>query len=134
MNRQYRIAKNNDSCYNNTTDKPFALGKEDLLKLANGIRTAGIYCRLSNDDGNVGMSDSIKTQQKYLIDYCQTHNITVFDIYIDDGFSGTRFNRPAFQKMIKDAQKGKINTIVVKDCCGIMGLNQKDLENQGFPA
>lgn len=115
MNRQDRIAKNEDMCYNSTTDKPFALWKEDYLKLANGIRTAGIYCRLSNDDGNVGMSDSIKTQQKYLIDYCQTHNITVFDIYIDDGFSGTRFNRPAFQKMIKDAQKGKINTIVVKD-------------------
>jgi len=115
VNRQDRIAKNEDMCYNSTTDKPFALWKEDYLKLANGIRTAGIYCRLSNDDGNVGMSDSIKTQQKYLIDYCQTHNITVFDIYIDDGFSGTRFNRPAFQKMIKDAQKGKINTIVVKD-------------------
>ena len=115
MNRQDSLAENEEKCYNDTTDKPFALWKEDYLKLANGIRTAGIYCRLSNDDGNVGMSDSIKTQQKYLIDYCQAHNITVFDIYIDDGFSGTRFNRPAFQKMIKDAQKGKINTIVVKD-------------------
>ncbi|MBR6050518.1 MAG: recombinase family protein [Clostridia bacterium] len=115
VNRQYRIAKNNDSCYNNTTDKPFALWKEDYLKLANGIRTAGIYCRLSNDDGNVGISDSIMTQKKYLVDYCQNNDITVYDIYIDDGFSGTRFNRPAFQRMMADAKAKKINTIIVKD-------------------
>ncbi|MBO4354132.1 MAG: recombinase family protein [Clostridia bacterium] len=115
MNRQYRIAKNNDSCYNNTTDKPFALREEDYSIIANGIRTAGIYCRLSNDDGSTGVSDSIKTQEKILVDFCQTNNITVYDIYIDDGFSGTRFNRPSFNRMMKDAEKGKINTIVVKD-------------------
>jgi len=115
MNRRDRIAKNEDSCYNVITDKSFALWKEDYLKTANGIRTAGVYCRLSNDDGASGVSDSIMTQKKYLVDYCQTNDITVYDIYIDDGFSGTRFNRPAFQRMMADAKAKKINTIVVKD-------------------
>ena len=110
MNRRYSLATSGKTCHNDTTDKPFALGEEDLLKIANGIRTAGIYCRLSNDDGNVGMNDSIKTQQKYLIDYCQTHNITVFDIYIDDGYSGTRFNRSAFIRTVfKNIQTEKFD-------------------------
>ena len=54
--------------------------------------------------------------------------------YLDDGWSGTNFDRPDFQRMIDDIEDGKINCVVTKDCCGIMGLNQKDLENQGFPA
>ena len=115
MNRRDRIAKNENMCYNGITDKPFALWKEDYLKIANGIRVAGIYCRLSNDDGSAGVSDSIVTQKRYLLDYCQANNITVYDIYIDDGYSGTRFDRPSFQRMMKDAKSGKLNTIIVKD-------------------
>ena len=53
---------------------------------------------------------------------------------MDDGYTGTNFNRPAFQKMIIDLKQGEIKTIVVKDYCAIIGLNQKDLENQGILA
>ena len=54
--------------------------------------------------------------------------------YVDNGYTGTNFNRPGFKQMMEDAEMGYITAIIVKDCCGIMGLNQKDLENQGFPA
>ena len=54
--------------------------------------------------------------------------------YIDDGYSGTNFNRPDFQRMMSDVDEGKVKTIIVKDYCAIIGLNQKDLENQGILA
>ena len=54
--------------------------------------------------------------------------------YVDDGYTGTNFNRPAFQKMIVDLKQGNIKVIMVKDYCAIIGLNQKDLENQGILA
>ena len=54
--------------------------------------------------------------------------------YLDDGWSGTNFDRPDFQRMIDDIEDGKINCVVTKDCCAIMGLNQKDLETQGILA
>lgn len=52
----------------------------------------------------------------------------------DDGYSGTTFDRPAFREMEAMAENGEIATIVVKDYCAIIGLNQKDLENQGILA
>ena len=54
--------------------------------------------------------------------------------YLDDGWSGTNFDRPDFQRMIDDIEDGKINCVVTKDYCAIIGLNQKDLENQGILA
>ena len=54
--------------------------------------------------------------------------------FCDDGFSGTNFDRPDFQRMIECAKRGEISCIVVKDYCAIIGLNQKDLENQGILA
>ena len=53
---------------------------------------------------------------------------------MDDGWSGTNFDRPDFQRLIADMDAGKIGTIIVKDYCAIIGLNQKDLENQGILA
>ena len=95
---------------------------------------AAIYCRLSQDDGSLGESGSIQTQKAILTQYCQEHHMEIVDCYCDDGWSGTNFDRPAFQRMIGDIEAGKVNTVVVKDCCAIMGLNQKDLENQGILA
>ena len=67
--------------------------------------------------------------------YCRDHGYTAIRHYDeDDGYSGTNFNRPGFQRMLADIKEGKIKRVVVKDCCAIMGLNQKDLENQGILA
>ena len=52
----------------------------------------------------------------------------------DDGVSGTRFDRPGFLAMMEEVEAGRVEAIVIKDCCAIMGLNQKDLENQGILA
>jgi len=76
---------------------------------------AGCYCRLSDDDDRDGTSVSIETQSKILGDYCREHRFTVYEYYQDDGFSGTNFNRPGFKRMMKDAENGLINAIVVKD-------------------
>ena len=75
----------------------------------------GIYMRLSRDDDKAGESMSIENQRIILRKYVEEHGGTVVDEYIDDGFSGTSFNRPDVKRMLQDAQTGKIDTIVVKD-------------------
>ena len=54
--------------------------------------------------------------------------------YVDDGYTGTNFNRLGFQELLDDIEMGYVSTIIVKDYCAIIGLNQKDLENQGILA
>ena len=54
--------------------------------------------------------------------------------FVDDGISGTSFERGGFQQMQKMVEEGKICRVIVKDYCAIIGLNQKDLENQGILA
>lgn len=76
---------------------------------------AALYCRLSVDDGSFGGSVSIETQKILLEQYCQAHSITEYEFYCDDGYSGTNFNRPAFQQMLSDIHAGKINLVIVKD-------------------
>ena len=68
---------------------------------------------------------------RYLEQYPE---ISVYDTYIDNGATGTNFHRPGFQQMLSDIEAGHVNCVIVKDCCAIMGLNQKDLENQGILA
>ncbi len=77
--------------------------------------SAGIYCRLSQDDGNVGESESIQTQRTLLTQYCEEHHIPIGGCYCDDGWSGTNFDRPQFKQMLKDIEAGKINIVIVKD-------------------
>lgn len=76
---------------------------------------AAIYCRLSQDDGSLGESGSIQTQKAILTQYCQEHHMEIADCYCDDGWSGTNFDRPAFQRMIGDIEAGRVNTVIVKD-------------------
>ena len=67
-------------------------------------RTA-LYLRLSREDGDKIESDSIANQRKIIDRYlAKNPDLQIYDIYIDDGFSGTNFNRPAFQKMIADIE------------------------------
>ena len=74
-----------------------------------------LYCRLSQDDGNVGDSDSIVNQKKILAEYAERNGYTPYQFYIDDGFSGTNFERPQFKQMIEDAKKGTVKRIICKD-------------------
>lgn len=74
----------------------------------------GIYIRLSRDDGNIE-SDSIISQRSLLNQYVKENNYNLVDEYVDDGFTGTNFERPSFKRMIKDIESGKINMIITKD-------------------
>lgn len=74
----------------------------------------GLYIRLSRDDGNIE-SESIVSQRSLLNQYIRENNYTIVDEYVDDGFSGTNFDRPAFKRMIKDIGLGRINMIITKD-------------------
>ena len=73
-------------------------------------------------------------QKKLLSKYAKDHHFPNPKFYVDDGYTGTNFNCPGFQEMIEDIEAGYVTTVIVKDCCAIMGLNQKDLENQGILA
>ena len=76
----------------------------------------GLYIRLSREDDNkIGESESIKSQRELLLLYIKDNNYNLVDEYVDDGYSGTNFERPGFKKMINDIEKGKINMIIVKD-------------------
>ena len=76
----------------------------------------GIYCRLSRDDNN-GNSESmsISNQREMLKAYVKDNGWSISDIYIDDGYSGTTFERPEFSRMIQDIEAGKINLVITKD-------------------
>lgn len=79
------------------------------------FRTA-IYLRLSVEDNGKKDADSLDTQRKYLMEYVETRPyLDLVEVYSDNGFTGTDFDRPDFNRMMEDAQKGKINCIVVKD-------------------
>lgn len=93
-----------------------------------------LYCRLSQDDGREGESNSIVNQKEYLFKYAKEHGFPNPTYYVDDGYTGTNFNRPSFKKMSEDIDKGLVTTVIVKDDCVIIEPTQKDLENQGFVA
>ena len=77
---------------------------------------AAVYLRLSRDDQN-GNSDSMSiiNQRDMLTEYCEERGWKVYDIYVDDGFTGTNFERPGFQRMIEDIKSGMINVVLTKD-------------------
>ena len=73
------------------------------------------YCRLSRDDDNEGDSNSIQHQKQILEKYAKDHSITNYKFYVDDGYSGTNFNRPGFQEMLADIEAGYVDCVIVKD-------------------
>ena len=81
----------------------------------NKIYNPALYCRLSLDDGNVGDSGSIQTQKIILEEYAKSHGFKIYEIYVDDGYSGLNFNRPGFQRMLQDIESGKVNVVITKD-------------------
>ena len=83
--------------------------------MAETTYNVGIYCRLSNDDERDGESVSIENQKLLLQQYVHDRGWNEVDVYIDDGFSGTNFQRPGVQRLIEDAKAKRINVILVKD-------------------
>ena len=78
--------------------------------------SAGLYIRLSReDDTKQEVSESIINQKSFLLQYVQDNNLDIYDIYIDDGYSGTNFDRPSFKRMINDIELGRINMVITKD-------------------
>lgn len=75
----------------------------------------GIYVRLSNEDERAGESVSIENQKSLLTKYAKKQGWIVTEVYCDDGYSGTNFDRPAFQRMLADIKDGRINLVIVKD-------------------
>lgn len=76
---------------------------------------AGLYFRLSQEDERQGESLSIDNQRHILRNYAEENGFEIYDEYIDDGVSGTTFDRPQVQRLLDDAKTGVINTILVKD-------------------
>ncbi len=74
-----------------------------------------IYCRLSKDDDQRSESVSIGTQRAILEDYCREQGYPIHKVYIDDGYSGTNFNRPGFQELLDDVERGVVNLLITKD-------------------
>ena len=74
-----------------------------------------LYCRLSRDDGTEGDSNSIANQKRMLEKYAKENHFGNTRYYVDDGYTGTNFNRPSFQKLLEDIEMGYVSTIIVKD-------------------
>lgn len=78
-------------------------------------KITALYCRLSKDDERLGESLSIETQKTMLSQYARENHLYPTEFYIDDGYTGLNFDRPAFQRMIEDIALGKIGTVITKD-------------------
>ena len=78
-------------------------------------KITALYERLSRDDDQIGDSNSIVNQKKYLEGYCAQQGYTNFAHYTDDGFSGGTFERPAWKKLVADIEAGKVARVIVKD-------------------
>jgi len=89
----------------------YAIGSEQSMS---GY-SAALYIRLSREDGSVLESESIVNQRSLLREFCKKHHIYVYDEYIDDGWSGGNFDRPAFQRMICDIESKSVNLVITKD-------------------
>ena len=102
--------------------------------MRNHVQLADAYYRLSDEERKYGESASITNQKIILMDYAKKNGYLHPKYFVDDGISGTTFDRPGFREMEALIEAGKVSAVIVKDYCAIIGLNQKDLENQGILA
>ena len=84
------------------------------------VWSVAIYIRLSQEDSDNGEekseSNSITSQKALLNEFIEEHNdLIIYDTYVDDGYTGTDFNRPGFQRLLEDMRTGNINCVLVKD-------------------
>lgn len=92
--------------------KEFIMAKKQA---ENTIKITALYCRLSQDDGRDGESNSISNQKAILSQYAKENGYLHPEFFVDDGISGTTFDRPGFRRMQQMAENGEIGTIIVKD-------------------
>ena len=78
-------------------------------------KITALYCRISLDDGGDNESMSISNQKSMLRDFAEKNGMFRYEYYVDDGYTGRNFNRPAFQRMIADIEAGKVGCVVTKD-------------------
>ncbi|GFI25271.1 hypothetical protein IMSAGC012_00378 [Lachnospiraceae bacterium] len=81
----------------------------------NNDKITALYCRLSKDDGTNNESMSISTQKTMLKDYAKRNGFLNCQFYVDDGYSGTNYDRPAFRQLMEDIQDGEVSTLITKD-------------------
>lgn len=90
--------------------------ENEQLRQNSKIWIAALYIRLSKEDGDKPESNSVVSQKEILKEYLKLHpDIDLYDFYVDDGWSGTNFERPAFKRMIEDIRSGRVNCVIVKD-------------------
>ena len=93
------------------------------------IYNVGIYLRLSKDDGDDIESESITNQRDIIKDYIKKNeNMKLYDEYVDDGYTGANFNRPDFQRLLKDIESKKINMVITKNLARL-GRNYIEVGN-----
>ncbi len=97
---------------------------------------AALYLRLSRDDELAGESSSISTQREITSRYARDNGFEIAGEYIDDGFSGTNFDRPDFRRMIADIEAGKVNCVITKDLSrlGRNSARTADYLDEWFPS
>lgn len=88
-----------------------------------------VYCRLSKDDGKEEQSSSIETQKAMLTKYVKEQGWHIYNTYIDDGYSGMNFERPALKLMKEDIENGNVNLVITKD---LSRLGRNYLETGAF--
>jgi site-specific DNA recombinase len=89
--------------------------RQSYTAVKNNNKITALYCRLSRDDELQGDSNSIKNQKAILQKYADDNGFTNTEFFVDDGYSGTNFDRPDWQRLISQAEEGRIGTIIVKD-------------------
>ena len=89
--------------------------KEDTEMLRATDKITALYCRLSQEDANAGDSNSITNQKDILLRYAKEHRFPNPTFFVDDGYSGTNYDRPGFQQMLSEIEAGKVAVVLSKD-------------------
>ena len=79
------------------------------------LKLADAYYRLSVEEANEGESSSITNQRSIVRQYCEDNGITIVNEFVDDGFSGSNFDRPGFNQMIAHLNQGRANMVITKE-------------------
>ena len=89
--------------------------KEETEMLGATEKITALYCRLSQEDERLGESLSIENQKSILLQYAKEHHFTNPVFFVDDGYSGTNYDRPGFQSMLTEVESGRVAAILCKD-------------------